>query len=265
MLPYNTTRIWSGHRRKARGLAHALPHRTLEHFGSNRVPGRLRVHFILSVLERRLLWGLPAVFVLCGIWLNRFPNVDLTLAALFYDPVAGFIGKQPAIEALRDAGKAASVLGGIGCVAGLCHRLYRRRAAVCLAVLLLGPVLTVNVVFKEVWGRARPSHTQPFGGSKMFTPAWQFSTACAKNCSFISGEAAGGFWFLSPALAVRERPQRRRAVRAALAWGTLMSAVRMAAGGHFFSDVLLAALLTVWLALFVPHAAQMLAPGGRRR
>jgi len=64
-----------------------------------------------------------------------------------------------------------------------------------LAVLIVGPGLIVNVVFKDHFGRARPAQIVEFGGTKQFTPALVPTDQCHKNCSFSSGHAAAAFIF----------------------------------------------------------------------
>ena len=54
-----------------------------------------------------------------------------------------------------------------------------------------GPGLVVNGVLKAFWGRARPSQILEFGGAAQFTPPVQIADQCARNCSFVSGEASG--------------------------------------------------------------------------
>ncbi|MBC8025886.1 MAG: phosphatase PAP2 family protein, partial [Steroidobacteraceae bacterium] len=74
-----------------------------------------------------------------------------------------------------------------------------------------------------------------FGGSKQFTPAFVVSRECDKNCSFSSGEGAGGFFALALALALS---RRRAALAAAFAVGCVVSYWRVASGAHFLSDTL---------------------------
>ena len=111
------------------------------------------------------------------------------------------------------------------------------RACTLLLALALGPGLVVNVVFKDHWGRARPAQIAAFGGTQRFTPPFVPSDQCATNCSFPAGDPAMGFVLVAAAFLAR--PRRRRAAAAgALGLGAVLGIVRMAQGGHFFSDVL---------------------------
>jgi membrane-associated phospholipid phosphatase len=88
-----------------------------------------------------------------------------------------------------------------------------------------------------------------FGGTETFRPWWDFSGPCSKNCSFVAGEPAGAFWTMAPA-ALAPPLWRPLAYAAAIGFGTLVGILRMAAGGHFASDVLFAGIITflvIWL------------------
>jgi hypothetical protein len=93
------------------------------------------------------------------------------------------------------------------------------------------------------------------GGQERFLPVWaKGSDPQAK--SFPCGHCAMGFYLATPYLLLRRR--RRVAAWAALAagvaWGGLMGAARMMAGGHFLSDVVWSAGMT-WLVALAVHRA----------
>ena len=120
-----------------------------------------------------------------------------------------------------------------------------RRVAYVLVCLLVGPGLLVNVVLKDQWGRARPSQVTEFGGTRTFTPALSLSDQCPRNCSFVSGEASLGFWWLAFGFLAAPGRRRRLVVAAGLGMGTFMGVLRVAGGGHFLSDAIFAGLLTI--------------------
>ena len=175
-----------------------------------------------------------------------FPQIDLYVSALFFD--GDFYLKNTlfakAVYRLTIVSVALFVIG----VAALLlyenitkKEIVRRRVLVYLLLaLLLGPGLLVNVVFKDHWGRARPSQIAAFGGSKKFTPAFVIADQCEKNCSFTSGHAAAAFYFLA-LVPLFEGRKRRIALIAALSWGSLVGFVRIIQGGHFLSDVVCSA------------------------
>ena len=81
-------------------------------------------------------------------------------------------------------------------------------------------------------------------------PWWDPRGTCGKNCSFFSGEGATAFWTYAPA-ALAPAPWRPLAYAAATVFGIATSGLRMAFGGHFFTDVAVAGLVTflvIWLA-----------------
>ncbi len=115
------------------------------------------------------------------------------------------------------------------------------RVAYLLLALALGPGLVVNTLFKDQWGRARPSQVEQFGGEKLFTPpSFRPQAQCERNCSFVSGHASVGFYFA--AFAFLLPAYRKRILSASLLFGLTIGVVRMAQGGHFLSDVLFSGL-----------------------
>jgi lipid A 4'-phosphatase len=113
-----------------------------------------------------------------------------------------------------------------------------------IATIAIGPGLIVNLGLKDHWGRPRPYQTEDFNGKSPFRPWYETDGACKKNCSFVSGEAATGFWMVAPA-SVLPPPWRGPAIVAAFAFGAGASLLRLAFGGHYLSDVLLGALITL--------------------
>src|SRR6202007_2501046 len=105
-----------------------------------------------------------------------------------------------------------------------------------------GPGLVTNAILKDHWGRARPTQITEFGGTKAFTPALVPARQCERNCSFVAGHPALGFYLVSFGFLVP--PPRRRVVEAiAIATGALFGAARIAQGGHFLSDVVFSGLV----------------------
>ena len=125
-----------------------------------------------------------------------------------------------------------------------------RAAVFLIATLVLGPGLLVNITMKDYWPRSRPIDVPELGGSEKFVPWWDPRGVCAKNCSFVAGESAGAFWSLAPA-ALAPPQWRPLAYAAAVAFGTGVGVLRMAFGGHFFTDVVFAGVFMfglVWIA-----------------
>ena len=204
-----------------------------------------------------------AFFVLAAaatLLLTLAPGIDLWVSGLFYRPDAGFaLGAALPVRIIYRS--APYVTGGVLVFIAACFaaRLFGRtllpgygaRAALFLLLALaIGPGLITNTLLKDHWGRARPSQVTEFGGSRQFTPAVLPAAQCARNCSFTSGHAALGFYFVSFAFLARTRRGRRRGQLAGLTLGTLYGLTRIAQGGHFLSDVVIAGLIvyaTSWL------------------
>lgn len=184
------------------------------------------------------------------------PGLDLAAAAAFYDGDGHFAGMTPLGVALRRLFDAIPFL--LLAAAAALHVAKRagrrhgpaptRRALATLALsLALGPGLLVNVVLKDHWHRPRPVQVVAFGGSDAFRPLGPPGGDCRRNCSFVSGEGASAFWSVAPALMVPPA-WRAAALGSALAYAAAAGLLRMAFGGHFLSDTLLAALFT-WLVI----------------
>lgn len=223
----------------------------------------------MKVLNGLVLAGLAAAFVV----FYAFPEADLATTGLFYVPGRGFpLSAEPWVDTVRDthmilawvAGLATLGLGiGLavrrrrtarGLADGAVARLFARTGLLAVpprkcfyvvACLIVAPVLIVNVGLKENWGRARPSQTTEFGGTRTFTPAFVVSDQCPRNCSFVSGEVSLGFWWTSFAFVAATARRRRLIGAAGIAAGTFFAFIRVAEGGHFLSDAIVAGLITL--------------------
>lgn len=189
-----------------------------------------------------------------GLLFGFFPQLDLDIASLFYDPeTKNFpLSKSFALRYMRDAAVWIQVLLIAPSVIALLIKLVMprakpwmssRAAIFLIATLALAPGLVVNVLLKNHWDRPRPVAVTKFGGSERFVPWWDPRGQCRKNCSFVSGETSSAFWTLAPA-ALAPAPWRFLAYTSAIAFGIGMGVVRMAMGGHFFTDIVFAGLFT---------------------
>jgi lipid A 4'-phosphatase len=119
-----------------------------------------------------------------------------------------------------------------------------RALAFLILTMAVGPGLVVNLGLKDHAHRPRPTQTQDFGGPHPFRPWFRFDGGCDKNCSFVGGEASEAFWMTAPA-SLAPAPYAPAALAGAVVFGVLTSLLRVAAGGHYFSDVIFGALLSV--------------------
>lgn len=200
------------------------------------------------------------IALVAGLTFALYPELDLAIARRFYDA-----GQQdfplrfhPWLAWLRHESMwivtalvaPAGVALALKLLLPFTRMLMSGRAAVFLvATLVLGPGLLVNVTMKDYWPRSRPIDVPELGGHERFVPWWDPRGVCEKNCSFVAGESAGAFWSLAPA-ALAPPPWRPLAYAAAVAFGAAVGALRIAFGGHFFTDVVFAGIfmfLIVWL------------------
>jgi lipid A 4'-phosphatase len=95
-------------------------------------------------------------------------------------------------------------------------------------------LLVVNILLKNMWGRARPNDVSYFNGFQDFTPWYKISDACSSNCSFVSGDSSVGFFLIVFYFITKKNAY----LYLGLILGSLLGFIRIAAGGHFFSDII---------------------------
>lgn len=189
--------------------------------------------------------------VASSLFFYLFPGVDLWVTGWFYDAADGFVlADIPALRALRSS--STWVMGGVlllqliqvarHALAGRIAGPDARRSLWLLVGLVVGPGFLVNGLLKDHWGRPRPSATDLFGGEAPFQNAWVVSDWCDRNCSFVSGEASSAAWLVAAAL-IAPRRFRTAATAVAAIYAFALSINRVAFGGHYLSDILLAWLL----------------------
>jgi lipid A 4'-phosphatase len=196
---------------------------------------------------------LLACFVAFSLLLMRFPEIDLYISKLFFNRDF-HLASQWWTTLMHES------MGYLLCLSMLTvlalylyNKLWKRRVcgvdgkvvAYLLLVLMIGAGLIVNLMLKDNFGRARPRDVVEFGGTKLYTPPFVVSSACGKNCSFSSGEAAAGFFALALARALS---RRRTWLLIGFGFGALASFCRVASGAHFFSDTVVSFFVMVTVA-----------------
>lgn len=221
----------------------------------------------MIALTRDAHWGLRTAIVasiLLGLIPACWPELDLRIAATFYDDANGFTSHDlPLVTAIYHgvnwvARAAFLILVCLltGAVAVQAVRKVKpvpprplrptrlRQALACaLLSLVIGPGLLINLVLKENVGRARPIQVKAFGGDRQFSAALRMARQCDRNCAFVSGHAAVGFWFAT-GYAISRRRNRAWLYIGALA-GFVVGLIRIVAGGHWFSDIVFAMTFTL--------------------
>ncbi len=192
-----------------------------------------------------------------------FPGLDLAVTARAFDGTGFWVQQDQKIENVRLAlymleDSMAFVTLALAVFAGWRHRAILRLAArdwfYGFCVFALGPGLLVNVIIKQVWGRARPWRVTEFGGDLRYSQPWQISDQCTASCSFVSGEMAGAT-ALALVAAMVLRANRRVMGAGLYTMGVALAAAvpvftawqRIASGKHFLSDVVFAALFVALL------------------
>jgi membrane-associated phospholipid phosphatase len=196
--------------------------------------------------------GLALSVLLFTLW----PTLDLQISLAFFDvPSATFAAnKLPWVHAVYVAtpwvGRAVFVL----CCLGLLYLKIRpqaqrlglqRRLLAWVLMAILGLGVVVDWGLKDNVGRPRPEQLQLFGADKPFVPTFQWSTHCEVNCSFVSGHAATGFSLMAWGMWAGWQ-RRQKFLLMGMVAGAAIGAVRVAQGGHFFSDVVFSG-WAVWL------------------
>ena len=195
-----------------------------------------------------------------GLAFGIYPELDLKLTALFYDEASrSFPLKLNTLAAIaRDGAMVIAWVLALPALFALVVKLIwpdrpllmSGRAVVFLVLtLILSAGVLTNLTFKSYWGRPRPVVVTQFNGVQNFVPWWDPRGSCARNCSFFSGEGATAFWTYAPA-ALAPPAWRPLAYGAATVFGVTTSLLRIAFGGHFFTDVAIAGLVTflvIWL------------------
>jgi len=128
---------------------------------------------------------------------------------------------------------------------------WRKPALVYLLTLAVGGGVIVHAILKDHWGRPRPKQVIEFGGQQEFRPFYKpnFFDQPEPSKSFTCGHCVMGFCFFAFIVSgrrMRNKPLEYLGWFLTLSLGLSLSLVRMAQGGHFFSDVIASALV-MWL------------------
>ncbi|MBB3965378.1 phosphatase PAP2 family protein [Rhizobium metallidurans] len=224
----------------------------------------------LQIAARRRTYA-EAFFILVALWFSllaifhAWPMIDIRISALFFssplcmelspgNSCGSFtIGAETWARTLRwtlyalPYVAAATILAAL-VLAGVSRRVRNylpvRRLWLSLASLGVSAGLITSLLFKEQFGRPRPSQTDLFGGQMTFMPAGSFGGACERNCSFISGEASGAGWLIGLLLLLPPRYRTWIAPPVIIASVTT-AALRVVVGAHYASDATLGVLVSV--------------------
>lgn len=181
-----------------------------------------------------------------------YPSLDIAAARVFFRPDPAdhwpLAHELPWSTLYRAAPwiTASLILGGLVVLAaGLVRSriAWRRHAIFPILSVIAGPGLLINAVFKDHWDRPRPREIVAFGGPLQYVRAPL--PGSESGASFPCGHCSVGFLYGAGWWIWRKR--HPRAAQASLAVGVVVGLSlglgRMAAGGHFLSDVVWSAIL----------------------
>ena len=199
--------------------------------------------------------------LISGLMFGIHPEYDLHLAALFYDSATkAFPLKSDALASFaRNAAMWVAWAFALPAIVALAVKMFRpdrplmmsgRTVAFLLITLLLSAGILHELDVQELLGSAAACDGDGIQWPMEIHGVVGFRRGeCVRNCSFFSGEGATAFWTLAPA-ALTPPALRPLAYAGAVTFGVVTSALRMAFGGHFFTDVAIAGLVTflvIWL------------------
>ncbi|GFO54206.1 hypothetical protein GMSM_12130 [Geomonas sp. Red276] len=190
----------------------------------------------------------PVALLVIGTALIAMTGLDIRIESSFYQNGI-WIGRDlnPWRFLYRHGVSPAYICGGVALAVFLAGYIkarwavYRKRALFVVLLLVIGPGLLVNTVFKDHWGRPRPTQLQIFNGKEMasYHQVWERGESGTGH-SFPSGHSSAAFYLMFPYFLLRRRSpaKARLALAGGIGYGLFMGVARMAQGGHFPSDVL---------------------------
>lgn len=185
------------------------------------------------------------------------PKIDLALAGYFYNPVRKSFSSDAFFTFFYMWGVIPGQILGLAALfvfifSFVSSKLakWRKPALQVGLTFALGAGLITHAVLKDHWKRPRPKQIEQFGGTASFRPFYSPNFTAEGNFkSFPSGHSAMGFCFFALSIQARRQGNRKlfySGIFLALSLGFCLSLSRIAQGGHFFSDTLVAACL-MWV------------------
>ncbi len=206
---------------------------------------------ILRIVGHRDIYIPALLLIVLSIPFFFNADLDITISSLFYDPLAPIPWvlrtKQP-WQALYHYGTWPSLTiaatGLLIFLAGFINKRlagHRKKAFLLAAVMIIGPGLIVNSIFKDNFGRPRPNQIIEFGGQQQYHRLLQ-SDWGNDGRGFPCGHCSTGFYFFTFYF-FWKRDRRKWLPYAAgigggVVYGIMMSIARIGQGGHFATDVL---------------------------
>lgn len=173
---------------------------------------------------------------------HAFPSIDIDVSKLFYDGHF-WLTAHPFIKFIHKSVFYVSYF--IYIYTFIYFIIYRSRSLLLklgafLLTYALVPGVFVNSLLKAHWGRPRPNQVDLFGGGVPFHKVPLLPTGLGEHYpGYVSGHAALAFFVCMIGLFVDQKRQSLW-LGIGFSYWVVVSFVRVAEGGHFLSDVLLA-------------------------
>ena len=211
---------------------------------------------------KKYLWLLLPVILFAAI--TPFtPRLDVMISGFFYNADTGFFARNRFFDAIYHYGLypawVVSLTALVGIFASILIkslRKYRKDMVFLVLALAVGSGLIANVIFKDHWGRPRPVQVVEFGGDHEFRPYYSpnLTFAVSPTKSFPSGHSTMGFYFFVLCFLGKRHKKHYLYLAGIVAVsiiGGMLGVTRIAQGGHFFSDVIAAAMIMWYGALII--------------
>jgi membrane-associated PAP2 superfamily phosphatase len=227
-----------------------------------------------QAIRKNLPWGLP--ILLMGLVTPLTPILDLQIESYFFEH--SHFSQNSFYNFIFDygsfPGEIVGILSFIILILSFISKKWahwRSSVLVMVLTILIGAGFIVHAVLKDHWGRPRPRQTIEFGGKQVYRPYYSpnFFHQPEPSKSFPCGHASMGFCFFALVMLGKRFGHRPLAITGwgtSLIFGGILSLARMAQGGHFFSDVLMTALI-MWLTAYAcdrcVHSFRLLNPAYR--
>lgn len=220
----------------------------------------------LDTFKKHALWAVPLILLVI---LTPFSaQLDLFIAKMtFY---RGWSGQEPQEYGFYTTpffdfiylygAMPAAFTAGVAAICFFVPRLkpYRGICSMLALALFVGSLVITHSLLKECWGRPRPRQVVDFGGTQGFRAYYEplFDEATEPSKSFPSGHSTCGFYFFCLYFIGRRYKKKSLQVLGlalALGLGGALSIARIVQGGHFISDVYIAALIMWFTAYFLDY------------
>jgi membrane-associated PAP2 superfamily phosphatase len=185
----------------------------------------------------------------------RLFNLDIAIQSMLYDFTAKSwkYAYHPAVLWMYKYGTYPAVFLAAAAIAvffaGFIYekmKKHRKASLLIILTMLIAPGVITNLILKNYTGRPRPRDVVEFNGTMNFKQPLELGIP-GKGFSFPCGHCTMGFFFYAAYLILRKKNAAVSfaVLGGSLLYGTAMGFGRMAQGGHFASDVIWAAAITL--------------------